>query len=157
MAAHSYDEFLKILTRLHLLLHQPPLGVCAAVHVLLPLVVIQGNVLWWPELEKSDKYYDFTFLLFKWQWPEVEKRDNCFHSSQLHFHDEPSWKSATNFFLLTFTFIVTGAEKATIVLSSHFLFHNDRNWKKQQMFCLNTFTFMRTRVCLPTNYKHWLG
>ena len=44
-AAHSYDEFLKILTRLHRLLHQPPLGVCAAVHVLLPLVVIQGNFL----------------------------------------------------------------------------------------------------------------
>ena len=45
MAAHSYDEFLKILTRLHLLRHQPSLGVCAAVHVLLPLVVIQGNFL----------------------------------------------------------------------------------------------------------------
>ena len=45
MAAHSYDEFFEILTRLHLLLQQPPLGVCAAVHVLLPLVVIQGNVL----------------------------------------------------------------------------------------------------------------
>ena len=39
-----YDEFVKILTRLHLLLHKSPLEVGAAVLVQLPFVVILCNV-----------------------------------------------------------------------------------------------------------------
>ena len=98
-AVRFYDDMR--LNGLHLLLHQPPLKVCAAVLVLLPLVVIQGNVLQrWPERGKSDNYHDFIFSLLYEQravgWFEL-LLSSCQRPDQLspkYWNDnDRSWKS----------------------------------------------------------------
>ena len=150
-AAHSYDEFLKILTRLHLLLHQPSLGVCAAVHVLLPLVVIQGNYLLWPEPEKKRQILRLQIFTFQMTGRQQPDMNYCLAMIQL---------VVSNIFL-TIEMTMTGAgkmrqlfsffthllswwpnlEKCDKLLSSHFHFFGDRSGEKATTIYVHTFTF----------------
>ena len=146
-----YDEFVKILTRFHLLLHKSPLEVGAAVLVQLPLVVFQGKVLQqWSQWEESDNYI-FGLHICICQMTGRQKCDLtligndwacCLQNILDCWNDnDRCWKNATPLFSLrTFIFTMTRAEKQQF-LSLHFWFPDDRSWKKRQLFCLHTFTF----------------